>query len=313
MYTIVQPNDRELRILQLTDIHLSCGIFSIEQDKKAVLACQKLIQAAKPDLVIVTGDLAYPIGIQTLSQNNHLPITAFAKMMEHLNVLWAFVYGNHDTEKAAVYSGQELNQMLCRQYALRRQGDGKLLLMAEIQPNIYGRYNQYIRIENKFGELERLLFLMDSNDYSPRGYDCIHEDQVQWYEEVSKANPVPSFLFQHIPFHEYFDAEQALWAGDPDAERSFGLNREAVHGPAMPSRIFEAMIAQGTTQAVFCGHDHMNTLGVRYQGIDLVYGMSIDYLAYPGIHRLHAQRGATLILCSGNYYEIQQLALYEIP
>lgn len=309
VYTIVRPKDRDLRILQLTDVHLSCGIFTAAQDKNAVLACQKLIEKTKPDLVIVTGDLSYPIGPLTLNLNNQLPITTFALMMDQLNVPWAFVYGNHDTEKTAIASSGELNQMLCRQYANRKPGDGRQLLMANVQPDIYGRYNQYIRIENEAGEPERLLFLMDSNAYTSQGYDSIHEDQVRWYEAVSETWPVPSFLFLHIPFREYRDAAQAIDAGDPGAEYLFGLNREPVHTPAVPSRIFDALVSRGTTQAVFCGHDHLNTLGVRYRGIDLVYGMSIDYIAYPGIQQSHDQRGATLILCSGDSYEIRQIPL----
>ena len=39
----------------------------------------------------------------------------------------------------------------------------------------------------------------------------------------------------------------------------------------------------------------MNDFGIYYEGIELVYGKSIDYIAYPGIENQKEQRGATLI------------------
>lgn len=65
---------------------------------------------------------------------------------------------------------------------------------------------------------------------------------------------------------------------------------------------------KGSTEAVFVGHDHVNYLGVKYRGVDLVYSKSIDYIAYPKISKMTAQRGATLItLSQDGTYAIQQL------
>ena len=50
-----------------------------------------------------------------------------------------------------------------------------------------------------------------------------------------------------------------------------------------------------STKGMFCGHDHYNNMSLEYKGIRLTYGMSIDYLAMPGIARDTKQRGATLI------------------
>ena len=41
-------------------------------------------------------------------------------------------------------------------------------------------------------------------------------------------------------------------------------------------------------------------MSLEYEGIRLTYGMSIDYLAMPGIARDVKQRGATLILLDSN-------------
>lgn len=62
-----------------------------------------------------------------------------------------------------------------------------------------------------------------------------------------------------------------------------------------PSALFDRMLALGSTTGVFCGHDHYNNMSLEYKGIRLTYGMSIDYLAMPGIEHDTAQRGAELI------------------
>lgn len=46
---------------------------------------------------------------------------------------------------------------------------------------------------------------------------------------------------------------------------------------------------------MFCGHDHLNTLSLIYKGIQMTYGMSIDYLGYKDIQKSYIQRGGTLI------------------
>ena len=51
----------------------------------------------------------------------------------------------------------------------------------------------------------------------------------------------------------------------------------------------------GVIKWMFCGHDHLNTLSLIYKGIQMTYGMSIDYLGYKDIDKSYIQRGGTLI------------------
>lgn len=53
--------DRDLKIMQLTDIHLGGGWLSLKKDSQAINAVATMIQAEKPDLVIITGDMAFPV------------------------------------------------------------------------------------------------------------------------------------------------------------------------------------------------------------------------------------------------------------
>ena len=58
---------------------------------------------------------------------------------------------------------------------------------------------------------------------------------------------------------------------------------------------FDKALALGSTQGMFCGHDHLNNFSINYKGIRLSYGYSIDYLAYSGIMKFGLQRGCTVI------------------
>lgn len=316
VYTVTSSND-EFKILQLTDVHICASINTSSTDRKAFDACYALIKDAQPDLIIVTGDIAYTMWIETFSVNNRKPMQQFCTFMSNVGIPWAMVYGNHDTDPGALYDAAAMNDML------GRFANDSPLLYADKQPSIYGRYNQYIRVENADGSLNRVLFLIDSNDY-PRGsnalsamtlkYDRVHDDQIEWYsnsiDELSAGSfePIRSFVYMHIPFEAFDEAQTALANGDPDAVYLFGANNEGVCCPDAESGFFDKILEKHSTDAVFVGHDHLNTMGVKYKGVDLVYSKSIDFSAYPRILQKTEQRGATLVTLerSGDY-RIEQI------
>lgn len=59
-YEFIKPDGRDLKILQLTDLHIGGGIFCTGKDKKAFDAVYKMINGVKPDLVVFTGNVLYP-------------------------------------------------------------------------------------------------------------------------------------------------------------------------------------------------------------------------------------------------------------
>ena len=73
-----------------------------------------------------------------------------------------------------------------------------------------------------------------------------------------------------------------------EADDHFGI-------PKFEGTFFNRAVDNGIIKWMFCGHDHLNTLSLVYKGIQLTYGMSIDYLGYKGIMNRHTQRGGTLI------------------
>lgn len=321
VYTITTDKE-EFRILQLTDIHLGGSVSSAVKDYKALDACNRLIQAARPDLVVVTGDLVFPLGVMSFSLNNTAPITEFAAFMRNTGVPWAFTYGNHDTENMATGSAAAVAELF-RSLSFHTSRN---LLYPYAQPAVTGRSNQLIEIRNRGGGLRQALFLLDSNDYTGEGvnaYDCIHDDQVDWYAaevrrlDAAEGRVVPSMLFFHIPLQQYKTAYELYAAGSPQVRYFFGENGETMIDKVccsrLPSRLFDTARALGSTGAMFCGHDHYNNLSVEYQGIRLTYGMSIDYLAMPGISRDTGQRGGTLIrIAADGSWKIEQMPLNSL-
>ena len=303
VYTITSEQE-EFKILHLTDIHLGGSLFSYRQDHKALAACYKLIENTHPDLVIVTGDLCFPLGIMSMSFNNAAPVQQFAAFMRNVGVPWAFTYGNHDTESIASVDRETLNDV----YMSLSYKTSGVLLYPYIQPEITGRNNQLLELRNADGTLNTALFLLDSNAYTGEGinvYDYIHDDQVEWYaSQVERLNQeagrtVLSLVFFHIPLQQYRTAYELYEAGSDEVRYYFGENGEKMINKVCcsdyPSALFDRMLALGSTTGVFCGHDHYNNMSLEYKGIRLTYGMSIDYLAMPGIEHDTAQRGAELI------------------
>ena len=62
--------DRDFRILHLTDIHIGAGSFSTSKDLKALNAVAAMVTEEKPDLVVVTGDVVYPVPLQAGTKDN---------------------------------------------------------------------------------------------------------------------------------------------------------------------------------------------------------------------------------------------------
>lgn len=313
IYTITNHNeDGEFRILQLTDIHLGGSISSYPNDMKALKACFDLIEYAKPDLVVVTGDLSYPVGISSFSLNNTAPVMQFASFMRNVGVAWAFTYGNHDTEAMAATNKETLNDI----YMSLSYNTSKNLLYPYTQPvtaqgeKVTGRNNQVIEVRNEDGTLCSALFLIDSNSYIGKGfssYDYIHDDQVAWYENqvlrlnAAEGKTVSSLVFCHIPLEQYKTAYELWLQKRNEVTYCFGENNEGGSAVATigcseyPGTMFDTAERLGSTQGFFCGHDHFNNMSLEYKGIRLTYGMSIDYLVSPGIINQTEQRGATLI------------------
>jgi len=334
--------DRELKIVQLTDVHIGGGWMSLKKDAMALNAVAAMITAEKPDLVIVTGDIAYPVPFQAGTFNNKLSANIFANLMEALGVYWTLGFGNHDTELYSYYSRDQIGDLYL-------SDDFSYCLFTKGPEDVDGVGNQVIRVKNSEGIITQALYVLDSHSYVDGDYlgiawkyDDIHENQIDWYKaDVEKNNAenaalakegeetetVSSLMFFHIPTEEYKTAwEDYVNNGFNDTDDvkcvygTAGETGKVVYCGMHGSDLFETIQEIGSTKGIFCGHDHKNNFSLDYKGIRLTYGMSVDYLAYPGIYKLGAQRGCTVITvtpdgefsCTAeNYYQDKYTSVYE--
>ena len=223
-WTFTKPADREFKVLQFTDVHIGGGAFSGQKDTWAMSAVATMIRAEKPDLVVVTGDIAYPVPFQAGTFNNLNATKIFSNMMESLGVYWTFAFGNHDTELYSLYTRKDI----CKyyedsnfEYCLFRAGfcDDEDV----ISDTSRGFGNDMIVVKNPAGSanpINQAIVTLDSHSYTDGDYfgiawkyDNIHQCQVDWYEEkmdMLKAKnggvEVNNLAFFHIPLEEYREA-----------------------------------------------------------------------------------------------------------
>lgn len=308
-YTFV--TDDNLHIMQISDIHIGAGFMTTGKDTKAINAVAAMITAEKPDLVVVTGDITYPVTFQSGTFNNKTSAKLFADLMEQLGVYWAPIFGNHDTESYSYYNRQEI----CDFYS---SGAYKYCLLQSGPDEVDGVGNYIINVKNTAGKMIQSLVMIDSQAYQNNQnvfssfimkYDRIHDNQVQWYENEIKmltaengGETPKSLVFFHIPLIEYKEAwEQYKANGRQDTDEvkliygTAGEKDDTVYPADENCGLFDKAKELGSTQAFFCGHDHLNNFKLNYKGIDLVYSYSIDYLAYFGISKNGANRGCTII------------------
>lgn len=343
--------DSDFKIVQLTDVHIGGGNLSGKKDASAITAVATMLTAEKPDLVVVTGDIAYPVPFQAGTFNNKTGAKTFASLMEALGIYWTFGFGNHDTEAYSYYSREQIADFYMN-------GDYPHCIFVPGPDDVDGSGNQVIKIKNSKGVITQALYVFDSHSYIDGDifgiqwkYDNIHDNQIDWYSsrvaqlnnenltaignakssgdstDYSAFKNVPSLAFFHIPMTEFKDAwtefENNGYKDTDNVKYEGGLLGEtgerAIYSGIHEDNLFETMLELGSTKAVFCGHDHLNNFSLNYKGIDLVYGYSVDYLAYIGINKKGSQRGCTVITSKpdGTYtvnkYNLYKSGRYDIP
>lgn len=322
----VFTTDRDFKILQITDVHIGGGFVSASQDAMSLNSVAAMVTREKPDLVIVTGDIAYPVPVFSGTFNNKNGAKAFANLMETLGVYWTLNFGNHDTEAYSFYNRKEISDFYLN-------GDFKYCLFEKGPDDVDGYGNHTIEIKNSRGIITQALVMIDSNAYTGGDvfglmakYDNIHENQVAWYKsEIERMNgenaavietmpwllqktltrkysTVKSLAFFHIPLVETRDAWEEFAANGFEDTENFkyvegiiGETGTQVCCGIGEDSFFETVLELGSTQAIFNGHDHYNNTTFEYKGVTFCYGYSIDYLAYIGIAKYGSQRGCTLI------------------
>ncbi len=321
--------DRDFKVMHLTDIHIGGGFMSKSVDEKALNAVATMVTAEKPDLVIATGDIVFPVPFMAGTFNNYSGAKAFANLMEDLGVYWTVTLGNHDAEPYSYYNREKVAEFY-------ENEEYKHCLFSAGPEDVDGFGNHVIEVKNSDGIITQGLIMLDSQAYVKNDiitsilghYDNIHENQVAWYEaEIKRMNKenaeairklqgdengglwetygnVKTLAFFHIPLVEMADAWYAFEEGGFKDTEDFtyiggilGEQGRRVYCGLGEDNMFEKMLELDSTKAMFNGHDHFNSTIFEYKGIQFSYGYSIDYFAYSGIDKEGSQRGCTVITC----------------
>ncbi len=309
--------DGDFKVMHLTDIHIGGGFMSKTVDEKALNAVATMVTREKPDLVIATGDIAFPVPYNAGTFNNYSGAKAFANLMESLGVYWDVTFGNHDAEAYSYFDREKMAE-----FYEREEYEHCLFQAGPTDVDGYG--NHVIEVKNSKGVITQAMVLIDSQAYvkdniieSIKGaYDNIHPNQVKWYEsEINRMNaenqkinkesaPVKTLAFFHIPLVEMLDSWNEFAGNNYKDTENFkyidgimGEGGKVVYCGLGEDEMFEKMLELGSTKAMFNGHDHLNNTTFEYKGIQFSYGYSIDYFAYSDIDKLGSQRGCTMITC----------------
>ena len=279
--------DREFKVMHITDIHIGGGFLSKGVDEKALNAIATMVTREKPDLVIATGDIAFPVPYRAGTFNNYSGAKAFANLMESLGVYWDVTFGNHDSEAYSYFDREKMAEFYERE-------EYEHCLFQAGPEDVDGYGNHVIEVKNSKGVITQAMVLIDSQAYikdniieSIKGtYDNIHPNQVEWYESeikrmtaenekiTGKSETVKTLAFFHIPLVEMADAWNEFVENDfKDTENVKyieGIIAEQdrrIYCGFGEDDLFEKMLELGSTKAMHHGHDHYNSLTAEYKGI----------------------------------------------
>jgi 3',5'-cyclic AMP phosphodiesterase CpdA len=271
-------NEGKFKIVQFTDIHFQ--IDKKERCDSVIDMIKSILKEDKPDLVILTGDIA-------TSQDVKGAWEAVTKPMIEAGIPWAVAFGNHDHEHGFT-NKQIMDYLVTLPLNLSTYGPS----------DIHGIGNYILEVlGSKSEKAEALIYCFDSNAYTwdkddkeLGDYDWIRFDQIQWYREQSKkytelnnSKPFPALAFFHIPFPEFVDVQKKT--------STIGDRGESVCSPQINSGLYNAFLESKDVMGVFCGHDHNNNYIGTLNNIALAYGCKTGKDSYG-----HLDKGGRVIV-----------------
>ena len=253
-------SNNRFKIVQFTDTHFFKGG---ERSQEVLDNIKAVMDAEKPDLVILTGDIVTGSGDQWPTIESWEILT---DLLITYQVPYAVTFGNHEDE--AQTSREELLKYLAdRPYCI---------ISDEGDDDVAGTGNYLLPVYNHDGIAGQLIYCMDSRSYSLArelgvdGYGWFDHSQIRWFAETNEAwlakNPkAQSLLFFHIPLPEY---GQAFDHG----EFKNGVRMEEECSPKINTGMFSELVLQGNVLGTFAGHDHNNNYVAQLYNIALCYG-----------------------------------------
>lgn len=257
---VIDLNNDSLKILQLTDLHLTYTIDA--NDRRTFNDIEQMVLADDYDLVVFTGDIV-------MSPFAPSQFRRLRNLMESLAVPWTFVFGNHDRDYQDAWH-------------LIAQTDGAENLYFKVGPELEdGGVGNFSITFNHLGVPFYHAHFLDSkaeleNPNDETGvYDYFSDAQVAWFEARLAEDVASSLVFMHTPLRQFELVSEHDYVGD---------FLEPVHPQGIDTGFFDVALNHGNVVAMFAGHDHLNTFVFELDGIVLAYGKVTGHNAY-GFYR----------------------------
>lgn len=315
-FTVNIDREGEIRILQLTDMQVidakqmrfperlgGSSLVNWVPEKhydNLYKYMDELVERAKPDLIIITGDIIYGE-----FDDSGRSLIEFVSHMDSYRIPWAPVYGNHDNESRMGVEWQN-QQFIDSEYCLFAKG------------TVFGNGNYTVDIVQQ-GELIRRLCMIDSNGCHGAGVSQgIRPDQVEWLEEYGNADGAPVFVCFHIPTQDFENASIcAGYQSSPDTREqinNYDLGRDLADKNADFGRKREFLNTTGQiellptlkkigTDGLFTGHYHCINTSIVWDGIRYTFGLKTGTYDY-----FHGDAmGGTKIVLEGKDFSVEHL------
>lgn len=291
MINLEKSNNKNFVILNLTDFQLCESEWCDERGKRALYTIDELYTRVRPDLVTISGDIAWCGDYDSLS--------FIGKLLDSYKTPWAVVFGNHDQDAGIDKLDKSIELFSSFEYFRYENGPSEL-----------GRGNYIINIlEDE--KIIHSLVMMDTHDRHlvkrQNGEEYLDwarllPNQLNWYKEricELKALGVPeSTLITHIPIYAYrlawdeaFNSEykpeeispkesydEKYW--NDGYKDSFGVKYEGISSYPLEDGAFDVIKEMAHTKNVLAGHDHITNFSISYQGIRLSFALKTGHGCY---------------------------------
>ncbi|KAJ0302620.1 hypothetical protein COL516b_007158 [Colletotrichum fioriniae] len=295
--------DGNFKISIFEDLHFGENAwesFGPAADKKTVGVITKVLDDAKPDLVVLNGDLI--TGENAFAENATFVLDQLVKPIVDRNIPWASTYGNHDYQQNVTGS-----DIMARE---RQWPNSRTQRM--VSDSNAGVSNYYLPVYASdctkddctpelvlwfFDSRGGFYFMQtESNDAAKLvgQPNWVDESVVNWFKSTNsdlnkKYNKnIPAVAFVHIPPK----ASSAIQAQGIDPEKNPGINddsplsyqaqgwckdgsqKDSCDYGGQDSAFMKAVADSPGMIGLFSGHDHGNSWCTKWKGS--VSGVSVD-------------------------------------
>lgn len=276
-------SDGNFKILMMSDIQET-----LNYDKRTLISIDKLVEAQKPDLVILGGDNCDGTVLKTEEELRKY-LNIFSTPMENRKIPWAHVFGNHDHDievddirKTKIY---EEYKYCISKHTEDIYGTTNFVLPIkhsnkdEIAFNIWGLDTNNLMTSADI-KIDKNINLMKRPSMSCR-WDILHFEQLMWYWNSSIEfekycnRKINGILFMHIPPYEF-----QYIVENPEYTNAKGNMKEVMKIGMFNSGIFSTVLQRNDIKCIACGHSHNDCFEGDFCGIKMCLDACAGYRPY---------------------------------